>query len=113
VRELATFFSNNPDSHVCSLDHRDIVASVTDTTDSLFCECPDDAGDIGFLDWCTLHATTTGRWTARDMKSSLYEVRNSARDSPSVWRHESVLFRRSSRVSYAALLCLSLIDILA
>ena len=46
---LFSFFTDNTNAHIRSLDHTNIVASVTDTADPLFRELANEAGNVGLL----------------------------------------------------------------
>jgi hypothetical protein len=48
---LATFLSNNPNSNISSLYHRDIVPAVSNAADTFLGVFADEFRNIGFLRW--------------------------------------------------------------
>ena len=48
-RSLLALLADNTNADVGCLNHRDIVAAVTDTANRLLCEGADEAGNVGFL----------------------------------------------------------------
>jgi hypothetical protein len=57
---LTAFLSNNSNSDIRGLNHRNIIASITDATDSLFSVLANQFGNVCFLGWRT--STGDDRW---------------------------------------------------
>jgi hypothetical protein len=48
---LSTFFTNNTNTNIGSLDHRDIVATIANTADTLLGVFANELGHLRFLVW--------------------------------------------------------------
>jgi hypothetical protein len=76
-RSLATFFAHNTNANVGSLDHGDVVATITNAADTLLGMLTDQVGNLGFL---------RRRATARN--DSRQEHRNGDESRPELSQHQ-------------------------